>query len=189
MIDPNGKAQNKECGSYFKEHKIIRLNNEEKGTIEGLLESIRHEQDRKESGYEHLKQAYLIIILTNIKRIMEKQSKAMKLSPSRKKCVISEALEHIDENYAENINFTEFAEKNFLTPNHFRQLFKKVTGVPPVNYLNRVRVIKSLQFIQLESMSVSDAAAKVGIYDANYFSRMFKKIMGYSPRYFKNISK
>jgi AraC-like DNA-binding protein len=189
LIDLDNETQDKEYGSYFKEHRIIHLDGEEKETIEGLLESIRYEQDKKKSGYEYLKQAYLTIILTTIKRIMEKQSRAMELGPSRKKSVIYEALRHIDENYAENINFSEFAQKNFITPNHFRQLFKKVTGVSPVNYLNRVRVIKSLQFIQLENMSISDAAAKVGVYDANYFSRMFKKIMGYSPRYFKSISK
>ena len=35
---------------------------------------------------------------------------------------------------------------------------------------------------------LAEAAAQVGIYDANYFSRLFKKYLGYAPRYFKHIS-
>lgn len=56
-----------------------------------------------------------------------------------------------------------------------------------MEYLNRMRIVKSLEYLNVEGISIADAAAKVGIYDANYFSRMFKKVMGYSPRYFKNI--
>ncbi len=55
----------------------------------------------------------------------------------------------------------------------------------PTNYLNRMRIIRSLEYLEREDMSIAEAASKVGIYDSNYYSRLFKKIMGYSPRYFK----
>ena len=189
LMDPIEKLKNQNINPNFKEQKIVHLDGEEREDMKRMLEAIRSEHDKKESGYEHIKQAYLMIILTNVKRIIDKQSKIKKLDSTKKQNIISEVLAFIEENYAEKICFVDIAEKYYLTPNHFRQMFKKETGVPPVDYLNRVRVIKSLQYIQTESMSIADAAAKVGIYDANYFSRMFKKIMGYSPRYFKSIPK
>ena len=57
-----------------------------------------------------------------------------------------------------------------------------------MEYMNRMRIVKSLEYLEMEQLSVAEAAEKVGIYDANYFSRMFKKVMGYSPRYFKKIN-
>ena len=56
-----------------------------------------------------------------------------------------------------------------------------------MDYLNRMRVVKSLEYLEMEKSTIAAAAAKVGVYDSNYFSRMFKKVMGYSPKYFKSI--
>ena len=75
-----------------------------------------------------------------------------------------------------------------LSSSYFRVLFKDVTGLPPVEYLNRLRIVKSLQYLQADDLSIANAAARVGIYDPNYYSRLFKKVMGVPPRYFKNIS-
>ena len=55
----------------------------------------------------------------------------------------------------------------------------------PVEYLNRIRIIKSLEYLERNQCNIADAAASVGIYDANYYTRLFKKILGYSPKYFK----
>lgn len=48
--------------------------------------------------------------------------------------------------------------------------------------------MNALKFIQFKGMPIAEAAAQVGIYDANYFSRLFKKLIGHSPRYFRKIS-
>ena len=90
------------------------------------------------------------------------------------------------ENHVEEItSSTEIAEKLYLSPAYFRSLFKDITGMTPTNYLNRLRVIRSLEYLEREDLSIAEAAGRVGIYDSNYYSRLFKKTMGYSPRYFK----
>ena len=187
LVESDDKTQHSKYIPYLREYKVVHLSKEEKDTVENLLESIRTEQEKKESGYENLKQAFLTIILTNIKRIMEKQSRTPQIKRATEKNVVSQFLSYIEEHYAEEIDFDRFADEHYITLNYFRQLFKRATGMSPVNYLNRIRVIKSLQYIQYEQLPIAEAAAKVGIYDANYFSRMFKKIMGYSPKYFKSI--
>lgn len=50
-------------------------------------------------------------------------------------------------------------------------------------------MLRALELLQTTELSVSEIAVQVGIYDANYFSRLFKKVTGYPPRYFKAISK
>ena len=59
--------------------------------------------------------------------------------------------------------------------------------MPPTDYLNRVRILRALELLQTSDAPVAAIGRKVGIYDANYFSRLFKKVTGYPPRSFKSI--
>ena len=106
---------------------------------------------------------------------------------NQKRDMIYDALMYIEEHLDAKIDFSSLAEKSFMSPSYFRSIFKDVTGLTPVEYLNRMRIVKSLKYLELDKSTIADAAAKVGIFDSNYFSRMFKKVMGYSPKYFKSI--
>jgi AraC family L-rhamnose operon regulatory protein RhaS len=98
---------------------------------------------------------------------------------------VRKSLEYIENNLNEELDFDAVSKKFNLSPNYFRTLFKEVTGLSPVNYLNRLRIVKSLEYIQTTNCNIAQAAEKVGFYDANYFTRMFKKIIGHPPGYFK----
>ncbi|MGN1007844.1 MAG: helix-turn-helix transcriptional regulator, partial [Butyricicoccus sp.] len=73
-----------------------------------------------------------------------------------------------------------------LSPGHFRRIFKHSVGLSPVEYMNRLRIVKSFAYLQDKDLTIADAGAAVGIHDPNYYSRLFKKTIGYSPRYFKD---
>ena len=90
---------------------------------------------------------------------------------------------HLDE----KVDIEELAASVYWSSRHFRTVFKEVTGLTPVEYLNRVRIVKSLEYLEKNKSSIKEAAASVGIYDTNYYTRLFKKILGYPPKYFKSI--
>lgn len=50
-----------------------------------------------------------------------------------------------------------------------------------VSYVHRLRIMRACEYIQKENLSVKEAAEKVGIYDLDYFSKLFEEIMGCSP--------
>ena len=95
--------------------------------------------------------------------------------------IMAEVLIYMDAHLTEQINFNVIAKKYAFSANYFRKLFRDVTGFSPINYLNRLRIIRSCEYISHDNFSVSEAAERVGIYDRNYFSRLFKKIMDISP--------
>ena len=103
--------------------------------------------------------------------------------------MVDQILHQIDENVAGAFDFNAFAHSQGITATYFRAVFKGIVGMPPVDYLNHVRVLKALALLQTTDLTISETAAQVGIYDANYFSRLFKKVTGYPPRYFKSIPK
>jgi len=164
---------------------IIHLSTKESQSLEAMLKTIQMEQTNKHTAFEYFKQYYLGIILITLRRVQEGQCKDDVKYSSRKRKMIERAFDYIENHLLEKIDFNYIAHELNLSPNYFRILFKEVTGLSPGDYLNRLRIVKSLEYLQKTDCSISDAAAQVGIYDANYFSRLFRKIMGYSPTYFK----
>lgn len=166
---------------------IIHLGSRDMANVVSILKTIVREQEGRNIGFEYINQAYLTTILIILKRVQTQQCASLEKHNSKKREMIQETLAFLEENIDESIDFNIIAKGLHITPNYFRSIFKDVTGLSPVDYLNRIRIVKSLEYLQMGELSVSEAAAKVGIYDANYFSRLFKKVMGYSPRYFKRI--
>jgi AraC-like DNA-binding protein len=68
-----------------------------------------------------------------------------------------------------------------LSVSHYSSLFRKKTGYSPVVYFNHLKIQHACQYLQFTKLRVNEIAAKIGIDDPYYFSRMFTKIMGLSP--------
>ena len=166
---------------------IIHLNSEELMYVDALLQDMAREQKEQDINLEYAKSAYLQLILVKLSRVQSERNEKIRHHSNQKRDMIYDALMYIEEHLDEKIDFSSLAEKSFMSPSYFRSIFKDVTGLTPVEYLNRMRIVKSLEYLELDKSTIADAAAKVGIFDSNYFSRMFKKVMGYSPKYFKSI--
>lgn len=167
---------------------ILHLNSLEASHVESLLNSMVDEQTKKDMGVEYVKAAYLQVILVIFNRVQIKKYTQLCNYSDRKRELIYDAISYIEAHLDEDISFSQIAQNVNLSPSYFRAIFKDVTGLTPIAYLNRMRIVKSLEYLEYEGLSIADAAGKVGIYDANYYSRLFKKVMGYSPRYFKKIN-
>lgn len=166
---------------------IIHLSPKEQEYTETMMLQIDDEQSGGRIGTEYMKSALLQIILLTIKRAQHRQNKYYPEHSLSRRQLIIDAVTYFEDHYAERIDLKQVASLSAMSDSYFRFIFKDVTGLPPLEYLNRIRIIKSLEYLQVQDLSISEAAALVGIFDSNYFSRIFKKIMGYPPSYFKNI--
>lgn len=97
------------------------------------------------------------------------------------------ALKHINQNLAGEVDFEAIAKQHGITSTYFRSIIKGIIGMTPTDYLNRVRILTALELLQVSDLPISEIAAQIGIWDANYFSRLFKRVTGYPPSYFKSI--
>ena len=71
-----------------------------------------------------------------------------------------------------------------MSESYFSHTFKQRMGVPPMQFLNRLRIEKAKEFLTANSMSVSTVARLVGYEDPLYFSRVFRKSTGIAPHKF-----
>ena len=178
-------------GTYISEQEmnhfgVLRLDMKEAAYVITLLERMHFEQQNRIADYERIMHAYLEVLLVMFMRVKARQlNRDVGMISATASSMIMDALAFIESHYAEPISFDQIAAGSYLSPNYFRTMFKKVTGFSPMDYLNRLRIIKSMRYLQMENKSIARVAEMVGIPDPNYYSRLFKRTIGYSPRHFK----
>lgn len=95
------------------------------------------------------------------------------------------AMAFIDERLAEQIRLSDAAEAASVSPAYLSRLFGECLGSNFVDYLTALRVEKAERLIREGAMSVKEVAAGVGYPDPNYFSKVFRKIVGISPSMYR----
>ncbi|QGQ94795.1 response regulator [Paenibacillus psychroresistens] len=104
--------------------------------------------------------------------------------------IISLAVKQMDEEYYKDFNLKELSEKAALNPNYIRQLFRSQKGQSITDYLMHLRVEKAKELLKYNlELKVYEVGELVGYSDAVYFNRMFKKIVGMTPKYYKENSR
>lgn len=168
---------------------LMHLSYEEASSVQALYEQMLREQDGQMEGFAQMKESYLSQMLVLLMRIRTQQFKKSESQTSWKQEMVDAVLRQIDENLTQTVDFEAIARKQGIALSYFRAVFKGIVGTTPTDYLNRVRALKALELLQTTNLSIAEVAMSVGIYDANYFSRLFKKVIGYPPRYFKSLPK
>ena len=131
-------------------------------------------------------QALVSAIVTLLCRHWEKaQANCLEGEANSNALIIMHALEYIQEHYAEPINIDALAKSLFVSSDHFRKNFKRVTGTSPVKYINNLRVRHAMDLLKNPSMRISSIAAQTGFGDINNFTRCFTRINHISPSAFR----
>ncbi|MDT3357883.1 MAG: helix-turn-helix domain-containing protein, partial [Spirochaetota bacterium] len=104
--------------------------------------------------------------------------------------MIQKAKQHINLHFADqDISLHSVASIVHVSPNHFSTIFSQETGETFIEYLTRVRINTSKELLLTTSHRSADIAYEVGFGDPHYFSYIFKKHTGISPREFRTGSK
>lgn len=91
--------------------------------------------------------------------------------------------------YGKHLSLQDIADQIGYSPSHFSLLFKKKTGHSPLTYFNLLKIQQSCQLLDTTDMKINQICYKIGIEDTYYFSRLFSKIMGMSPREYRKSKK
>ena len=92
-----------------------------------------------------------------------------------------EIKKHLDVHYAEKITLDDLAKRFFINKFYLSKIFKETYGTTVNNYLISKRITRAKQLLPFTDMTVDEIGVAVGMGDANYFSRMFRKVEGSSP--------
>lgn len=99
--------------------------------------------------------------------------------------LVNQAKSMVVGNCAQDLSSSEIAEKLGVSRNYFGQLFKRSEGLSFSEFVSKVRMNKAAELLAATNLKVYEISDAVGISDAYYFSQLFKKFYGMSPRQFR----
>ena len=112
--------------------------------------------------------------------LVEKRSMSSYSEPVRKILVT------IDASLTGDLSLKRFANDLFLNTSYLSTLFKKEVGMTLTDYVNKNRIAYAKKLLKSTALSVQDVAINSGISDIHYFTRLFRRETGMSPREWRN---
>ncbi|HET9486275.1 MAG TPA: AraC family transcriptional regulator [Chryseosolibacter sp.] len=103
-----------------------------------------------------------------------------------KKDGVIQSIEFMRENIHGNITLQDLARTAGLSVSHYCALFKRKTMQSPLNLYTSMKVQRACQMLQNKDQTIKSIAYSLGFFDQYHFSKVFKQIMGTSPKHFKD---
>lgn len=174
------------CKSLF-ENRIFFPQNS--AFIRTIFSELRREWDKLRNGDLLAKS----IIKSNINVLLSHFIRCESNSFIKEAAVGNPSIERlvqcINTNYHMPITLSFAAEMLHMSPSYLSVLFQESTGFGFKEYIISVRIKNACLKLQNTDKQIRDIAYSCGFNDSNYFSSMFKKIIGISPmQYRKNLS-
>ena len=91
------------------------------------------------------------------------------------------AIYFIRKHYSRDISIQDVARYANVNPNYLSGIFRENTGTALRDYITETRMEAARRLLRETDGRVADVARAVGFYDAKYFARTFKKLVGVSP--------
>jgi PAS domain S-box-containing protein len=91
------------------------------------------------------------------------------------------AVQYVREHLETSISVPELARLAGMSLSRFERRFKRVFGLPPSQYIVRVRVNEACRRLTSGNEAIADIAKAVGFYDQSALARAFTHVMGVSP--------
>lgn len=167
-------------------HPVTFLGHDEnlRGQFEDLMAAtmgLEHVHRDTAGNQDILTGQMLGALLGRIIYLLEQQTKNHSNEQSNQ-LNITELRRYIHRNLTTPLTLKELAESNHLSATHFSRLFRQHFGTSPMHYVIEQRMARAATLLTETTSPISLIGNAVGYDDAYYFSRLFKRIIGMTPR-------
>ncbi len=102
----------------------------------------------------------------------------------KERLTIKAVKDYLRENYGENVSVSELASMVGLSANYLIRTFRKVVGLPPHAYQMQVRIQEAKKAL-LSCKPIAQVALEAGFFDQSHLNRCFKRILGVTPKQYR----
>lgn len=107
----------------------------------------------------------------------------------RQSDLINETIDYMNRHKGEKIALKTMAREMKISQSHLILRFKEQTGYTPIDYFLQMKIQYACQLLDTKDLTIGEVGYRVGYDDPFYFSRVFKKMMGKSPRDYRKVKK
>jgi AraC family transcriptional regulator len=94
--------------------------------------------------------------------------------------------DYVRAHLAESISVEALAELVALSRFHFSRVFKHATGMSPLQFVTRERIVRAQQLVCETSRSLIEIALEVGYTSPSHFAQVFRRVVGVAPTDFRS---
>lgn len=103
--------------------------------------------------------------------------------------MVQKVINYINLNLDSALSLKNLADMCFISSSYLSGLFKQEVGTTLTDYINTQRIKRAARRLRNTDVSIAAASEQVGILDVNYFTKMFKKVMGVTPTQYRKDAK
>ncbi|MCX4097468.1 helix-turn-helix transcriptional regulator [Nocardia sp. alder85J] len=146
------------------------------------VDAIEAEIRQRGAGYREASTAYLTLLLVDLARLAADVVGDLRRSGEP---LLAEVFEVIDRRFAEPLSLRDVARAVGLTPGHLATVVRRRTGRTVLDWIAERRMTEARRLLAESDLPVGEVARRVGIADPGYFTRLFRRGHGMSPRQFR----
>ncbi|MCH2205185.1 MAG: AraC family transcriptional regulator [Lentisphaerales bacterium] len=140
------------------------------------------EHEKQDDLSKAMCQSLTIDILARLTRQMRSGEN---MTPGENSMFQKQIITYLENHLKQEITVGDMADKMGYSESHFRALFRKVSNLSPVQFLQHLRIETAQWLIREGRLSLTEIAFEVGFNSSQYFSNCFKKQIGLSPREYR----
>lgn len=160
---------------FSEENRLIKITNNVR--IMRTVQRIVNELEAKSPYYQHLVVMYYAELLILINRHMDEAFLPICTNESLKKSIA-----YLRHHFQSNISIADVARHCDISERYLRILFTQHLKITPLDYLNQLRINKSIELLRNTELSIKEISFQCGFQSPQYFSRIFKQQTGKTPR-------
>jgi AraC-like DNA-binding protein len=98
---------------------------------------------------------------------------------------VEQLITYVQEHLNQRITLADLTDRTYLSVSRITQLFQEITGYAPIEFVQHQRIQRACYYLDATEEPVARIAETVGFTDQFYFSRVFRKVIGCSPRQYR----
>jgi YesN/AraC family two-component response regulator len=101
--------------------------------------------------------------------------------------IVDKAVHYIHDHILQPIELQEIADAANVSANYLSSLFRRIVGIPLKEYINRKKIEESKYFLEHTNSSLLDIAILFAFCNQSYYTALFRKYNGITPRQYKQL--
>lgn len=103
----------------------------------------------------------------------------------KKNHLLTACIQYMEQQLGHELTLQELTERFNVSSSYLHQIFKQETSQAPMAFFIKLKMDEACKLLRITPMKVNEISHKLGYQDAYYFSRLFKKVIGTSPKAYR----
>lgn len=119
-------------------------------------------------------------------KIIKGQSNTSKIL-NRQLSIVFQFRELVQKHHIDHKNVQYYAKQLNISENYLNKCVKESTNKPPKQWINEISILHSQILLQDGTRDIASVAFELKYQSPSYFTRLFKKVTGYSPTEYRKL--